>query len=85
MQRRSFFKLSGIALPIASVPYVHHATLGNKDRLKDGFVVVNGKDRHDTPITLLEGDVFFTKIGTCDTEGDVFIFESTRKVNGGPR
>jgi mannose-6-phosphate isomerase-like protein (cupin superfamily) len=84
MQRRSFLKLSGIALPIAGVPFVHHATLGNKDRLKDGFVVENGKDRHDTPITLLEGDVFFTKIGTSDTEGDVFIFESTRKLNGGP-
>ncbi|GAB4025505.1 hypothetical protein GCM10028809_06640 [Spirosoma gilvum] len=43
-----------------------------------------GKDRFDKPITLLQGDTFFTKISTQDTNGDLFVFESTRLKEGGP-
>ncbi len=81
MRRRSFLKLSGTALPVAAMPF---SIKQETNRLNEGFEVGNGKDRHDAPITLLEGDIFYTKIGTSDTDGDVFTFESTRKVNGGP-
>jgi mannose-6-phosphate isomerase-like protein (cupin superfamily) len=84
MQRRSFLRISGTAIPIAGIPFVHRTSWGDKSRGSNGFYVENGKDRNNAPITLLEGDVFYTKIGTSDTDGDVFTFESTRKVNGGP-
>ena len=77
MRRRSFLKLSGIAVPGLAVPFSNPAGTERSDK---GFAVENGKDRNDAPITLLEGDVFYTKIGTADTDGDVFTFESTRKV-----
>ncbi len=84
MRRRSFLKLSGTAIPVLGIPLATQAHLENIDRSDKGFAVENGKDRNDAPITLLEGDVFFTKISSSDTDGDVFTFESTRKVNGGP-
>jgi mannose-6-phosphate isomerase-like protein (cupin superfamily) len=84
MRRRSFLKLSGTAIPAAAIPFSGQINQEEKERSNTGFAVDNGKDRNDKPITLLEGDVFYTKIASADTEGDVFIFESTRKVNGGP-
>ena len=53
-------------------------------RVQKGFFVAKGKDRNDAPITLFEGDVFFTKIATADTDGQVYIYESTRVKPGGP-
>jgi mannose-6-phosphate isomerase-like protein (cupin superfamily) len=46
--------------------------------------VGTGKDRFDKSISLFEGDTFFTKISTRDTNGDLYVFESTRVKNGGP-
>ncbi len=82
MRRRSFLQIAGGILPVT--PLLTGSNPFEKKRLDQGFEVGNGKDRHDAPITLLEGDIFYTKISTEDTGGDVFIFESTRKVNGGP-
>jgi quercetin dioxygenase-like cupin family protein len=53
-------------------------------RIDRGVKVDSGQDRFDKPITLLEGDTFFTKVSTKDTNGDLFIFESTRDKKGGP-
>ena len=49
-----------------------------------GVRVARGKDRYDAPLSLLEGDTFFTKIATKDTDGDMFAFEATRQKKGGP-
>lgn len=32
----------------------------------------------------MEGDTFFTKVATKDTDGDIFVFESSRIKEGGP-
>lgn len=55
-----------------------------RKRPDKGIRVNAGKDRFDKPISLLEGDIFFTKVSSKDTEGDLYIFESTRDKKGGP-
>jgi mannose-6-phosphate isomerase-like protein (cupin superfamily) len=47
-------------------------------------MVASGKDRSDKSISLFEGDTFFTKVSAKDTNGDVYVFESTRLKEGGP-
>lgn len=54
------------------------------DRAKKAVAVKSGKDRNDAPVHIFEGDVFYTKIGTADTNGDMYAFESTRLKKGGP-
>ena len=49
-----------------------------------GVRVAQGKDRYDSPIAIYDGDIFYTKIGTKDTDGDLYSFESTRLKKGGP-
>ncbi|MEO8470646.1 MAG: cupin domain-containing protein [Chryseolinea sp.] len=49
-----------------------------------GFKVGSGKDRFEKEISLLEGDTFYTKVSTKDTEGDIYVFESKRIKEGGP-
>lgn len=49
-----------------------------------GFEVDAGKDRNDKPISLFEGDTFFTKVSTADTNGALYMFESARDKKGGP-
>ena len=53
-------------------------------RIGKGIRVSAGKDRFDMPISLFEGDTFYTKVSTKDTDGDLYIFESTRDKKGGP-
>jgi mannose-6-phosphate isomerase-like protein (cupin superfamily) len=43
-----------------------------------------GKNRFDESISLFEGDNFYCKVSTKDTDGDIYIFESTREKKGGP-
>ena len=82
MKRGKFINMS-LTLPLAvsSLNYTKPFTL---DRSKKGFSVGRGKDRFDKSISLLEGDTFFTKISSKDTNGDLYTFESTRVKNGGP-
>jgi mannose-6-phosphate isomerase-like protein (cupin superfamily) len=82
MKRSAFLKLfSGVSV-LLTAPQALLA--GIRDRVKAGFMVGTGKDRFDKSITLLEGDTFFTKISTKDTEGDLYVYESTRVKKGGP-
>jgi mannose-6-phosphate isomerase-like protein (cupin superfamily) len=53
-------------------------------RTNKGFKINSGKDRYDRNLTPFDGDTFFTKISSKDTDGDLFIFESTRVKEGGP-
>ena len=55
-----------------------------KYREGNGYPVSAGKDRFDKPLTLLQGDTFFTKISTQDTNGDLYVYESIRPKEGGP-
>ena len=53
-------------------------------REKTGFLVSAGNDRFDKKISLFEGDTFYSKVSTSDTDGDIYVFESTRVKEGGP-
>lgn len=82
MKRNKFI---AVVLAVSAAPRVAFAELKNKlNRSEKGFKVDPGKDRFDAAITLMEGDTFYTKVSTKDTDGDMFVFESTRRVNGGP-
>jgi mannose-6-phosphate isomerase-like protein (cupin superfamily) len=80
MKRSKFLMLSMATIP--SLALQSNPKLSN--RLKKGMKVDNGKDRFDKSISLLEGDSFFTKISSKDTNGDLYVFESTRSKKGGP-
>jgi mannose-6-phosphate isomerase-like protein (cupin superfamily) len=53
-------------------------------RIGKGFFVAAGKDRTDTPLVLFEGDSFYSKVSTNDTDGSLYIYESDRINPGGP-
>ena len=81
--KRSNFVLSALAVaaaPLAAISQKKKSII----RESKGFKVEKGKDRFDAAITLMEGDTFYTKISAKDTDGDMFAFESTRIVKGGP-
>lgn len=52
--------------------------------MNKGIWVEAGKDRFSNPISLFEGDTFYTKVATKDTDGDLYVYESTRLKSGGP-
>lgn len=83
MKRTTFLRLSAAFTLITGSLSAIATPLGIK-RIKNGFKVAKNSDRFDAAITLMEGDTFFTKIATADTDGDMFAFESTRVVKGGP-
>ncbi len=82
MERKSFLKFFLGAGALLSAPFPSFANA--KKRVTKGFKVAAGKDRIGNPIALFEGDNFFTKVSTTDSDGDVFVFESTREKEGGP-
>ena len=47
-------------------------------------MVANGSDRFDKPLSLFDGDRFYCKVSGKDTDGDLYIFDSTRLKEGGP-
>ncbi|MEZ2444644.1 cupin domain-containing protein [Chitinophaga sp. RCC_12] len=55
-----------------------------KKRIEKGFSVKAGMDRFNKSINLLEGDTFYTKVSSKDTDGDIYVFESIRMKEGGP-
>ncbi|HKO79235.1 MAG TPA: cupin domain-containing protein [Chitinophagaceae bacterium] len=84
MNRSSFLKF-GIAIgTFLTAPFYVTARPGSRTRDDKGFKVDAGKDRFDKSISPFEGDAFYTKVSTKDTDGDMYIFESTRIKEGGP-
>ena len=84
MQRKSFLKF-GIAVgSFLTAPFYVNAGPDSKARDDKGFKVDAGKDRFDKSISPFEGDNFYTKVSTKDTDGDMYVFESTRTKEGGP-
>ncbi|MGF7042660.1 cupin domain-containing protein [Mucilaginibacter lappiensis] len=83
MNRSKFIKGFLLAGAFVYTPFRIMAQTARK-RIGKGFFVKVGKDRFDNSIGLLEGDTFFTKVSTKDTDGDIYVFESTRIKEGGP-
>jgi mannose-6-phosphate isomerase-like protein (cupin superfamily) len=84
MKRSSFMKW-GLLI---GTSFVHSFSLLAQKvrnyRIGKGVKVAAGEDRFGKPISLFEGDRFFTKISSADTENDLFMWESVREVKGGP-
>src|SRR6201991_4095830 len=83
MKRKSFLKLTLSVLGALAMPVVTIA-LHVQSRIGKGFFVASGKDRAAAPLVLCEGDTFYSKISTSDTDGSLYVYESTRINPGGP-
>lgn len=83
MKRNSFLKACLAAGALISSPFTVMAGIRRK-RIDKGIRVIAGNDRFGKPISLLEGDTFYTKVSPKDTDEDLYIFESTRINKGGP-
>lgn len=82
---RNYFLRQCIAVgSFMSIPFTSFAKAIARRRIDKGIKVDAGKDRFGEVISLLEGDKFFCKVSTSDTDGDLYIFESTRDKKGGP-
>ncbi|MBC7948518.1 MAG: cupin domain-containing protein [Chitinophagaceae bacterium] len=84
MKRNKFLKAVLSVGAIAALPFNVSAKSIKRFRERAGFMVGSGKDRHDKKISLFEGDTFYTKIASADTDGDLYVYESTRIKEGGP-
>jgi mannose-6-phosphate isomerase-like protein (cupin superfamily) len=84
MNRHSFLQLGLAFGSFIAAPFALLAQVLPKKRVDKGIRVEAGKDRFGQPISLFQGDTFFTKVSTSDTNGDLFIFESVRDKKGGP-
>jgi mannose-6-phosphate isomerase-like protein (cupin superfamily) len=84
MNRNSFLKSCLAVGSFLSTPLAVMAKPFSKKRIDKGIKVDAGKDRFRKPISLFEGDTFCTKVSTTDTDGDTYVFESTRVKEGGP-
>ncbi len=83
MKRSSFLKNGLAILGFLAAPF-NSISRQYQRRIKKGFVVYAGRDRNNKPLSLMEGDTFFTKVSGKDTDGDIYVFESTRLKEGGP-
>jgi mannose-6-phosphate isomerase-like protein (cupin superfamily) len=82
MKRSSFLKACLGIGAFLSGPLA--ATAARMKRAGKGVMVPAGKDRLGKSLKPFAGDEFFCKVSTQDTEGDLYIFESTREKEGGP-
>ena len=84
MKRNSFLKLSLAVGGLTLTPFKISANPTASKRVKKGINVASGKDRLDKPLSVFDGDTFYCKVSTADTDGDLYIFDSTRLKEGGP-
>lgn len=85
MKRNSFLRRCFILATLLLAPLAATAKILDKARAGKGLKVAAGKDRFNEPITLYEGDTFYCKVSSKDTDNDIYIFETTRVKKGGPR
>lgn len=81
MKRNSFLKFCTAAGILMLSPFSANA---RKKRIQKGIFVEAGKDRNDNPFTRQPGDIIFNKVSSSDTDGDLYIFDTTRIKEGGP-
>jgi len=84
MNRTSFLKAFLTIGSFLTAPFAAVASITNKKRVDKGFKVDAGKDRANKPISLFEGDTFYAKVTSNDSDGDIYVFESKRTKEGGP-
>lgn len=84
MKRNSFLRF-GVAIG-AFLATCFNVNAGNRSKTREdkGFKVDAGKDRFDKSIAPFEGDTFYCKVSAKDTDGGMYVFESTRIKEGGP-
>lgn len=84
MNRNSFLNHFLAVGTFLTAPFTLLANHVNKKRVDKGIKVDAGKDRFGESLPLFDGDTFYCKVSTMDTDGDLYIFESTREKPGGP-
>ena len=84
MRRSSFLKFCVAIGSFAVAPFKVDARSNAKVRVRKGIMVANNKDRFEKPLSLFDGDKFYCKVSAKDTDGDLYIFDSTRLKEGGP-
>ncbi|AYL96630.1 cupin domain-containing protein [Mucilaginibacter celer] len=84
MKRDKFLKLLAVGGVVLARPVGGIAKSYTKLREKLGFKIDAGADRFQKPINLFDGDTFYTKVSTKDTDGDLYVYESSRVKKGGP-
>jgi mannose-6-phosphate isomerase-like protein (cupin superfamily) len=81
MKRNAFLKFFMAAGILSFSPFNVNA---RKKRIQKGIFVQAGKDRYNNPFTRQPGDIIFNKVSSSDTDGDLYIFDTTRIKEGGP-
>lgn len=84
MKRNLFLRLCFSVSPIFAFPIISIPKSISIARPTKGIRVESGQDRFGKSISLLQGDTFFCKVSSMDTNGDLYIFESIRDKKGGP-
>jgi mannose-6-phosphate isomerase-like protein (cupin superfamily) len=84
MKRKSFLQLTVSAFSALALPLAAFSRLKSARRTPKGFFVGAGKDRFDKNLSPFDGDTFYCKVATRDTDGDIYMFESSRLKKGGP-
>ena len=80
--KRSLFLKIGLSIPFLTTLTTN--LRAGTAREPKGFKVDAGKDRYNKILAPFDGDKFFCKVSTADTDGDNYVFESTREKEGGP-
>ena len=78
MKRRRFLQFS-----LAAAALAMEARATDADRLRKGFKVSSGTDRHAEELFIMGGR-FDCKVSGKDTNGDLCIYDTIRETKGGP-
>src|SRR5215475_2675641 len=77
--KRSVF----LQIPLVATALLANAKNRSKERAGKGFKVEAGKDRFQEELSIMGGQ-FDCKVSGKDTDGDLCIYDTTRKEKGGP-
>ena len=81
MRRSHFISFCTAAVTLTLLPF---SVKAGRRRIGKGIFVHAGKDRFDKPLTHFGSDNLFNKVATSDTDGDLYIIDTTRTKEGGP-
>lgn len=84
MKRDAFLRILSLSGAVLASPLSLSAKIYTIFREKSGFKTDAGGDRFQKPISLFDGDTFYTKVSSSDTDGDFYVYESSRVKKGGP-
>lgn len=83
MKRRNFLKFPIAAVALAALGGAAETTELGRERAAGGFRVGAGKNRRQEELLIMGGS-FDLKVSSRDTDGDLCIYDTTRKSKGGP-